>query len=220
MSGVLGSCDSSHPELKGRVSRIKILESFRRFFMQLRTKSILTATVLLVSVGLWAQEASLPKDPDLLARLSYDTSAMVQGSETRHICVAVTRDGDYRLVRSLDHGQTQRLHGKIQDKEFQQLKKLLSDSDFRALSGIHGGLIRQESESFGAEILRQDGAQRMRWLDADGESPFPASVGTVVSWLKHFEPTGGKPFEYAEYPDVCPSGGLRLLQPSVAANLP
>jgi hypothetical protein len=188
--------------------------------MQPYAKSLLATAVLLVSVGLWAQEASLPKDPDLLARLSYDNSAIVQGSETRHICVAVSRDGDYRVERAPALGPTQRLHGKIQDKQFQHLKKLLSGSDFRALSGIHGGLIRQESKSFGAEILREDGAQHMRWLDADGETPFPASVATVVNWLKHFEPIGGKPFEYAEYPDVCPSGGLRLLQPSVAANLP
>jgi hypothetical protein len=192
--------------------------------MQLYAKSLLTAAVLLVSVSLWAQEVYHSPAPDLLARLSYDSSAVVQGEGARHICVAVSRDGDYRIVRSPNRGQTQRLQGKMPQEQFQQLKTLLESSEFRGLSGNHGGLIRQESESFGAEIpmpgpLREAGAQRLHWLNADGESPFPGSVAKVIHWLKHFEPTDGKPFVYAEYPDVCPSSGLRLLQPSVAAHL-
>jgi hypothetical protein len=179
--------------------------------MRCCAKSFLTTAVVLFSFGLWAQEAYQPRDPDLLARFSY------QGAQ--HICVSFSRGGDYRLVRSLDNGQTQRLHGKIREEQLQQLRNLLSDPHFRTLSGTHGGLIRQESESFGAEIPRDDGAQRLQWLDADGKSPFPGSVGKIVDWLEHFQPTGGKPFEFAEYPEVCPSGGLHLLQPSVSENL-
>jgi hypothetical protein len=192
--------------------------------MQPYTKSLLIAAVLLFSGALWAQEAHHFRDPDLLARLSYDSSPVVQREGVRHICVAVGRDGDYRIVRSLNGGQTQRLQGKIPQEQFQQLKTLLGSVEFRVLSGNHGGLILQESESFAAEIpmpgwQREDGTQRLQWLNADGESPFPNSVAKVVDWLKHFEPTGGKLFVYAEYPDVCPSGGLRLLQPSVTDNL-
>lgn len=179
--------------------------------MQSHAKCILTAAIVLFSFGLWAQEAYRPPDPDLLARFSY------QGD--KHICVAVSRGGDYRLMRSLDNGQTLRLHGKIREEQLQQLRKLISDPHFRTLSGTHGGIIRQQSESFGAEILRDSGAQRLQWLNADGESPFPGSVSKIVDWLEHFQPTGGKSFEFAEYPEVCPSGGLRLLQPSVSENL-
>jgi hypothetical protein len=117
-------------------------------------------------------------------------------------------------------------------EEFSQLSKLLGASEFRNLSGDHGGLILQESESFAAEIPlgdrgREDGARgwpeheaawRLQWLNADGESPFPASVSKLVDWLQSFQPKDAKSFEYAEYPDVCPAGGLRLLQPSVAEN--
>jgi hypothetical protein len=70
--------------------------------MQPYAKSFLTAAVLLVPVGLWAQEVYHSPDPDLLARLSYDSSAVVQGEGVRHICVAVSRDGDYRIVRIAD----------------------------------------------------------------------------------------------------------------------
>jgi hypothetical protein len=180
--------------------------------MRRYAKCTVTAAVVLVSFGLWGQETyQAPAPPDLLARFSY------QGDQ--HICLAVSRGGDYRLVRVPALGPTQRLHGKIGAEQLQQLRKLISDPHFRALSGTHGGLIRQESESFGAEILRDSGAQRLQWLNADGESPFPGSVSKIVDWLQYFQPTGGKPFEFAEYPEVCPSGGLRLLQPSVAENL-
>jgi hypothetical protein len=108
----------------------------------------------------------------------------------------------------LDDGQTQRLHGKMPKEEFRQLNKLLEAAEFRSLSGDHGGLIRQESERFVAEIpfgdrWREDGARkwleheawRLQWLNADGESPFPASVSTLVDWLKRFQPKDGKSFE-------------------------
>jgi hypothetical protein len=67
------------------------------------------------------------------------------------LCIAVSRDGEYRIVRSTGLGQpTERLLGKMPKEEF--------------------------------------------------------------------KPKDGNTFENSDYPDVCPSGGLRLLQPSVAEN--
>jgi hypothetical protein len=108
-------------------------------------------------------------------------------------------------------------------EELQTFKALIESSEFRALSGEHVGIIRQESENFMAEIpwmaWQQRGAtQKLQWLNADGSAPFPASVAKVIEWMKNFEPTGGKRFDYADYPDVCPSGGLRYVQPAVAEN--
>ncbi len=200
--------------------------------MPLSQKLLLAATMLLVASCSIAQERHRYPDSDLRARLSYDTSGVVVApGDVRHLCVSVSRDGDYRIVRSLDDGRTQRLHGKMPKEEFSQLSTLLEAANFRSLSGGHGGLIRQESESFAAEIPpadrdREDGSRessedeawRVVWLNADGESPFPAPVATVVNWLKHFQPKDGKSFDYADYPDVCPTVGLRLLQPAVAEN--
>ena len=202
--------------------------------MHLRPKTPLTAAILLVASCSIAQELH-PPDPNLMARLSYDHFGAVRQpvGNVRHICIAVSRDGDYRIVRSLTDGQTQRLHGEMPKEEFSQLAKLLGASEFRNLSRDHGGLILQDSERFAAEIPlgdrgREDGAPgewpeheaawRLQWLNADGESPFPASVSNLVDWLQGFQPKDAKSFEYAEYPDVCPAGGLRLLQPSVAEN--
>jgi hypothetical protein len=187
--------------------------------MQPRLKSFLTAAFLLTSLGLCAQEDYHSRNRDLLARLSYESSPVVRREGVRHICVSVNREGEYRIVRSPQEGQTQRLQGRLSSEQMKQIEMLLGSDDFRNLSGSHGGLILQEAESFGAEIgRREDETQRLQWLNADGKNPFPASVAKVIDWLKHFEPTNGKSFVYAEYPDVCPAGGLRLLQPTVAAN--
>jgi hypothetical protein len=196
------------------------------------TKILLTVSFLLISLGIWAQASDHANDSDLLARFSYANSTVVQSGGVRHVCVAVTREGDYRIVRSTDDGQTLRLRGKMPKEQFQELTKLLDEAEFRALSGYHGGLIRQDAESFSAEIpgpMREhaDGTPRLwmerdvwrlQWLNADGQSPFPGSVRKVVDWLQRFQPGDGKSFLYAEFPEVCPTGGLRLVQPPVAAN--
>jgi hypothetical protein len=191
--------------------------------MQGYAKFVLLSAVLLVSIGLCAQEVYPVHDADLLARLSYDSSPIVQGEGVQHICVAVYQGGDYRIVRSVN-AQTLRLQGKMSKEQFQQLQTLLGRSEFRSLSGNHGRLIRKEAESFAAEIpvpglQREDGAQRFQWLNADGQSPLPGSVARVVDWLKTFEPTDGKSIVYSgEYLGVCPSGRLHSLQPSADAN--
>ena len=196
-----------------------------------RYPNMLLAAVLLggASISI-AQERYHPPDPDVMARLSYDDSAVVQRASVRHVCIAVSRDGEYRIERMTAVGQIERLHGKMSKEEFSQLSKQLGATEFRNLSGYHSGLVRQEAETFGAEIpvpnpshldteqQWPEPAWRLQWLNGDGENPFPASVSGVVDWIKKFQPVDGKTVEYTDYPDVCPTGGLRLLKPSVAEN--
>jgi hypothetical protein len=188
--------------------------------MQGYTKSLLTMAVLAVSLPLLAQERFHP-DLDLSARFSYESSAANQTEGVQRICFAVSDSGDYRIVQASREASV-RLHGKLSDDEFKEFKALALSADFRALPKDHVGVIRQESQSFVAQIPSgwqgNASALRLRWLNADGESPFPAPAAKVIKWLKDFEPKGGKQFEYTEFPDVCPSAGLQLLQPSVAAN--
>jgi hypothetical protein len=122
----------------------------------------------------------------------------------------------YRIVQSLGKDQTQRLRGRLPKEESRQLSKLLGSAELRNLPVNHGGLIRQEAESFKAEIPSE--AWSLQWMNADGENPFPPSVAKLALWLQRFQPKDGKSFEYTEYPDVCPGGGLRFLQPPVAEN--
>lgn len=193
-------------------------------------KTLLIPAILLVASISIAQEVYHSVDSELMARLSYDNSGAVQRGNTRHVCIAVSRDGEYRIVRSTNTGQLERLHGKMPKEEFSYLSKLLGATEFRNLSGYHSGLVRQEAETFAAEIpvsesshldrARQwpEPAWRLQWLNGDGGNPFPASVSKLADWLKGFQPKDGKTFEYIEYPDVCPTGGVRFLQPSVAEN--
>jgi hypothetical protein len=196
-------------------------------------KTLLIAAILLAASVSIAQEATPSADAVLMARLSYDNSGFAQPGSVMHVCFAVSKDGGYRMVRSLDDGHTQRLHGNMPKEEFRQLSNLLEAGDFRNLSGNGGGLVRQEAETFAAEIAvggrwHDDGhgtkwlepeSWRRRWLNADGETPFPSPVAKMVDWLKRFEPKNAKRFENTEFADVCPSGGLSLVQPSISENL-
>lgn len=193
--------------------------------MRQYAKPSLVLTVLLVSVPLWPQEGYRFERADVFARLSYTA---VQGERT---CIALSQDGNYRMERFVNpvipNPNAVRLQGKTPEKQFEQLKTLLSDPDFRHVVGSHGGIMRQSAEGFGAEIVREDvrdriqvrSTQRLQWLNVDGENPFPNSLAKVVNWMKHFEPTDAASFEYAQFPDACPAVGLRLLQPSVALNV-
>ena len=195
-------------------------------------KTLLIAAILLVASVSIAQEATPSADAALMARLSYDNSGFAQPGSVMHVCFGVSKDGDYRIVRSLD-GHTHKLHGNMPKEEFRQLSNLLEAADLRNLSGNGGGLVRQEAEPFAAEIAvgsrwHDDGhgtkwlepeSWRLQWLNADGETPFPSPVAKVVDWLKRFEPKNAKRFENTEFPDVCPRGGLILVQPSISENL-
>jgi hypothetical protein len=194
--------------------------------MRISGKSLLTASVVLLSVGVWGQQLDQPR---VLARLLYD-SGMSQGEGLRHECISVSKDGYYRIVRTTDNGQILRAQGKLPEEQFEQLKKSLDSKGFQKLSQSYGGgIILQEAEIFAAELpgpvefdgtdyAMKDHTRRVRWLNADGGNPFPAAIVTIVDWLKHFAPKDGKAFEEAEFQDVCPSAGLSLVEPSVAAN--
>ena len=199
--------------------------------MHPRPKILLKAAFLMVASVSIAQEPYHAPDPDVMARLSYDDSGVViRPGNVHHVCIAVSRDGEYRIVRSTGLGPTERRHGTMPKEEFNQLSELLRAPEFRNLSGYHGGIVRQEAQTFGVEIPLRDRAQvdrsqqwpetawHLQWMNGDGRNPFPASISRVVDWIRRFQPKDGKTFEYTDYPDVCPNGGLRLLQPFVAEN--
>ena len=192
--------------------------------------AILVAVLLGTSASLSAQDVRPWQESDILARLSYDAS-MAQ------ICVEVTLDGAYRIERSVESVRgvrstqkdmldgPQRLEGKLSNKEFRELETLLDSRDFRSLGNNHAGLIRQNSENFSAEIPipsrkgpADDRTLKLQWLKADDERPFPATVEKLVSWIKSIQAKNGGSFTVDEFPDVCPRGGVSLVQPSIADN--
>jgi hypothetical protein len=137
-------------------------------------KSCLIAIVLTASLFLSGQERYQFSDPNLLARLSFDNSGSLQSAATRHICLAVSKDGSYRMVRRLaDLYALDRLEGVMSHEQLQEFQKLVGSSDLRSLPENYGSLIRQSAESFAAEIATSDqlvnnGTLRVKWLNADG----------------------------------------------------
>lgn len=201
--------------------------------MCLSGKAVFLTAVLTASLALHGQEHPRFSDPNLLAKLSFDNSGAVLTPGIQHMCIAVSRDGTYRMMRSPVLGMlhsnparlTQRVRGTMSGEQLQRLKALLDSSDLRSISGNHSGIIRQSAEIFAAEIPAlgkevSNSTLHIQWLDADGQSPFPGSVNKIVDWLNDFEPVNAKPLADLEFQDVCPSVGLQRLQPSVASNLP
>jgi hypothetical protein len=199
--------------------------------MRFLSRLLWIVSILSVPLLLRGQEVQMPARAEVIARLAYDTTSVIQRGDLRHLCLSIRRDGEYEIIRSTNEEPTQYLRGQMPKDRFQELKSLLSSKEFRSQSGTRGGLIRQDSESFRAEMpaplkTRADGsyvwpqaeAWRLEWLNADDAAPFPDSISKVVNWLQSFEPKDGKEFSYAEFPDVCPSLGFRLVQPIVAAN--
>src|SRR5882757_6363038 len=100
--------------------------------MHLYLRTLLTAATILAAFSLVAQEAPRSDDSDLLARLSYDDSTVArQVGDLRHVCIAVSRNGDYRIIRMMEDGQIRWLHGKMPKEQFRQFATLLGASEFR-----------------------------------------------------------------------------------------
>jgi hypothetical protein len=205
--------------------------------MRFVAKTIVAASVVFAAFFAFTQqsEKSDGRQPDkpgsrVMAKISYD-SGITSDGRVRQICFAVDRDGEYRMVRSLIAGNVERLHGTVPKEKLDELDKLISAPAFRKLTNDEPGLIRRDAEAFVAEIplarVNEDEANelpfrdawRLRWLNPDGQRPFPEPVSSVVDWVRHFQPKDAQVFDYVEspgYADVCPALGFRLLQPSLA----
>src|SRR5260370_8247695 len=93
-------------------------------------KTLLIAAILLVASVSIAQGATPSADAALMARLSYDNSGFAQPGRVMHRCFAVSMDGHYRIVRSLDAGTPQRLLGHFPTIEFPHVSLLLVSTAF------------------------------------------------------------------------------------------
>jgi hypothetical protein len=173
------------------------------------SRAVFVVLLLFVSVRLWSQN-SYSFQTGSLVRLSFNTSP--QHELASSICLAVSDNGHYRMLRPGAFG-TEMLEGKMSEKQLQRLNALLENPEFQKIRGNSGGIIRSTWQSFGAEIFRDNHRQRVQWLDAEDTQPFPESVRRVIDWLLDFEPVHSKPFSYTEFPEVCPSGGMRPAQP-------
>jgi hypothetical protein len=156
----------------------------------------------------------------LLARLSYNSTWFVAADQktSPRICLAVFKDGRYRMLRKTTDGKIQRVQGVIVPEDLGQIDAMLKSPSFRALAGQRGGVVRSGSETFMAEVPREDGVQRVLWMNPDREDPFPEPAAEVVDWLQRFEPEHSEALVETEFSNICPQLGPGV-RPIFADNL-
>ncbi|MGH9512003.1 MAG: hypothetical protein ACRD2U_07680 [Terriglobales bacterium] len=180
----------------------------------------MSAACLLVSLSAFADSNHGQSGEPLLARLSYHRTWTVSRDDEGppQICVALFQDGHYEMLRTTAGGKIERLQGTIGTEEIEHVKGLLESPDFRGLKGTGQGLIRSGSESFAAEVPRENGVQYVERMNPDRERPFPEAVTKVVQWLQTFEPKQAEALINTEFPDICPRTGPPV-RPIIAGKL-
>ena len=151
---------------------------------------------------------------NLLARLSYDTTYVTEERGQPHfsrICFEVYRDGRYRISR-MALGRTENLRGTLSEEQVSQVASLLKKVDFDSKGG---GIVRQGSETFVAEIVRGGQTARFIWVDPDHHRPFPEAAESVILWLQEFRAQGATALTAPEAStmQICPRMSDRPVQP-------
>jgi hypothetical protein len=155
---------------------------------------------------------------NLLARLSYDSTYVTDERGQPHfsqnfsrICFEVYRDGRYRISR-MALGRTENLRGTLSEEQLSNVGSFLKKVDFDSKGG---GIVRQGSETFVAEIVRGGQTVRFIWVDPDHHRPFPAAAESVIRWLQEFKAQGATALTAPESStmQICPRMSDRPVQP-------
>src|SRR5437016_5160790 len=158
---------------------------------------------------------------NFLARLSYDSTYVAEERGQPHfsrnfsrICFEVYRDGRYRTSR-MALGRTENLRGTLSEEQVSQVASLLKNVGFDSKGG---GIVRQGSETFVAEIARGGQTARFIWVDPDHHRPFPDAAESVIRWLQEFKAQGATALTAPESStmQICPRMSDRPVQPVAA----
>jgi len=154
---------------------------------------------------------------NLLARLSYDSTYVTEERGQPHfsrICFEVYRDGRYRISR-MALGRTENLRGTLSEEQLSNVGSFLKKVDFDSKGG---GIVRQGSETFVAEIVRGRKTARFIWVDPDHHRPFPDAAESVIRWLQEFKAQGATALTAPESStmQICPRMSDRPVQPVAA----
>jgi hypothetical protein len=154
---------------------------------------------------------------NLLARLSYDSTYVAEERGLPHfprICFEIYRDGRYRVSR-VRLGGAENLGGTLSQEQVSHVANLLKKVDFENKGG---GIVRQGSETFVAEIMRDCRTARYIWVDPDHHRPFPESAESVIRWLQAFKAQGASALTAPELSmmQICPRMSENPLQPVAA----
>jgi hypothetical protein len=180
----------------------------------LRVLALLVLT-LLYSANTQAQANEQSPDA-LVARLSYQSTYGVDWrlqQASPRICFALYRSAHYRMLRLNEQG-AETLQGTLSENEVGSLGTMLRRIDSE---NSPGGIIRQGSESFIAEVSHGRRTVRFLWVDPDHTRPFPDSAVNLVSWLQDFQALGSSPLSLKELGEepICPTAAKNPFRPLI-----
>jgi len=179
---------------------------------------VLTISLALLGAATAPVESEERHADALLARLSYQSSYGVDWRNERaspRICFALYASGQYLITRVLEYGR-QTLQGTLSEDEARRLSLMLTK--LRGETN-RGGVIRQGSESFSAEIVQGGKTRRFAWVDPDHARPFPEPAARLVDWLQNLRVQNASPRTSGELSDepICPPASIKPVQPSIAS---
>ncbi|HKW17294.1 MAG TPA: hypothetical protein VJO35_07300 [Terriglobales bacterium] len=191
--------------------------------MKARSLSPLMFALLLSSLC-FAQTTQ--HDDHLLARISYQSSFLLESGRPSHICIAVYESGLYRLsaiemVKNRDSLNPPILQGTLSKEDLDHFRGLLHN--LRSNQRPENGIILQGRESFIADVASSGKSVRYTWINADHRDPFPGAIRKVIYWLLDFKPRDSTAFTLHELSDVqrpCPALNESPVQPIVAGLAP
>ena len=193
------------------------------------SKMLLVALLLTGSAAL-AQSGSkdspqLPrKTVRPLARLSYKSVGAVAygdtASQSSSICFELEQDGHYRIARSMRPDGTELYQVNLSADDLRQVSDMLKSVEFT--KPFRGGPVLRGSESFVAEITRNEETIHAHWLDPDRKQPFPTAVLKIVDWLQHFKVEDATRLDYRDLgtSSICPGWGEPLRPQSAKLDCP
>lgn len=186
--------------------------------MSSRAIAFLAILVLLAPAAISAQSGKLDRD-GILARLSYQNTYAADWrtqEHSPHVCFALYEGGRYRISRVGKNG-TENREGELSENELEQLTTMLKTLNSRG----SGGIIHQGSESFTAEVARDDDKVHFLWINPDHKRPFPTNAAQLVEWLHNFKAPDSAPFTLRELSNepICPPASQKPVQP-VASAIP
>jgi hypothetical protein len=154
----------------------------------------------------------------LLTRVAFQSNLPVSLGDSgfTQVCIALTQDGQFSLVRRRTTGIRESLTGSLKPDEQKVFYELLAKA--RQEDSTGGFLLRHDAQLVRLEVAASASTTRRSWVSASDEGiDFPSSVQNVVNWLQRFEAADAKPVDLV--PDqVCPGGELKPLQPSRASR--
>jgi hypothetical protein len=163
---------------------------------------------------------AFPRSLKPMARFSFRSTGAIASGNTnpmRNICFSLDPDGTYLIARTTKWAGREVYQGKLTAEDMSRFTDMLKQVDFTN-KPLGAGPVLRGSESFVAEVTRNEKTIHANWFDPDEREPFPAAVTRIIDWLQNFNVENAARLKDSELSTsaICPGWG-EPLQPNSAA---